>query len=104
MPIALNDANASPGERARNYLHSNCSFTFSPPTIDKDDNHTRALANKILDIYGEYTGPQLSNFTHMPDTPWDNIYRISPRAAIENEFIKSHFPNLSKNRNAQIAQ
>jgi len=76
------------------------SFTFAPPKVDSGDSHTRELANKVWAIYGAYSGPQLSNLTHMPETPWDKVYKVSPRAAIDNKLIKEHFVGLSQNRNA----
>ena len=76
-------------------------FSFEPPKIDRDDHHTIELANKVWAVYGGYTGPQLSNLTHMPDTPWDRVYKASPRATIANELIREHFVGLSRSRNAQ---
>lgn len=77
------------------------SFTFTPPKVNENDNQTIDLANKIWTIYGSYSGPQLSNLTHMTDTPWDKVYKVSPRATIANDLIKDHFICISQNRNAQ---
>lgn len=75
------------------------SFSFLPPKVDDGDAHTIDLANKVWEIYGKYTGPQLSNLTHMPGTPWDKVYKDTPRSTINNSLIKEHFISLSQNVN-----
>lgn len=77
------------------------SFFFEPPKINDDDDETRELVNKVWAIYGKYSGPQLSNLTHMSGTPWDDVYRASSRATIANELIRDHFVGLSHSRNAK---
>jgi len=77
------------------------SFSFETPRVDEDDCHTRELAQKIWAKYGAYTGPQLSNLTHMPDTPWDKVYKASPRGIISNELIAEHFTRLSHSQNVR---
>ena len=69
---------------------------------DQEDKQTEELVRKIWDVYGKFTGPQLSNLTHMPGTPWDENYKSAPRSEIKNESIKQHFIQLVKQRsNAQ---
>ena len=77
------------------------SFSFETPKVSNDDSHTIELANKIWAIYGAYSGPQLSNLTHMANTPWDKVYKTSPRASISNELIAEHFVSLSQSRDVQ---
>ena len=74
---------------------------FSAPAYAQLEEVAIELANKVWAVYGGYTGPQLSNLTHMPDTPWDRVYKASPRATIANELIREHFVGLSQSRNAQ---
>lgn len=78
----------------------NLSFSFKPPKVDEGDIKTIELVRKIWEVYGGFTGPQLSNLTHMPDTPWDKIYRSTPKGSIPNHLIQEHFVGLSQNRNA----
>lgn len=75
--------------------------TLVPPTVKKDDATTRALIEQVWKVYGEFSGPQLSNLTHMIGTPWDATYSTSPKAEICNDLIKGHFIQLSKQRNGQ---
>jgi len=76
------------------------SVAFIPPFVDNNDTHTRGLINKVWEIYGGLSGPQLSNLTHMPGTPWDNMFKTRPRSEIHNSLIKDHFTQLAKQRNA----
>lgn len=34
------------------------------PTIQKDDQEAQALINKIIEVYGKFSGTELSNLTH----------------------------------------
>lgn len=80
---------------------STLSISYEPMFVDQDDSHTRNLISKIWEVYGKFTGPQLSNLTHMSGTPWDDKFKNCPRSEIENDQIKEHFFQLAKQRNAQ---
>ncbi|ENG1107482.1 Panacea domain-containing protein [Yersinia enterocolitica] len=45
-------------------------FERITPSIQKDDEETRKLVDKIIEVYGEYSGPELSSMTHAPNTAW----------------------------------
>ncbi|WP_060482063.1 Panacea domain-containing protein [Pseudomonas sp. NBRC 111119] len=58
--------------------------------------HTLALLDRIWEIYGGYTGVQLSAMTHQTGTPWDQIWHQSggdnySGAIIPNELIERHY-------------
>lgn len=40
------------------------------PSIQESDEKAHALINKIVEVYGDYSGTQLSNLTHGPNTAW----------------------------------
>ena len=40
------------------------------PKIQKDDDVAEKIIDKIIDVYGGYSGTQLSNMTHAPNTAW----------------------------------
>ncbi len=42
------------------------------------------LLNRIWDVYGKYTGFQLSNATHQPGTPW---YTVWEREGKDKKFV-----------------
>jgi len=55
------------------------------------------LIKRVWDVYKSFSGIQLSNKTHEPNTPWSNTWsREVPRGTdIPNELIKSHFKELA---------
>ncbi len=72
---------------------------FSEPEIDPDDQEANNLINRIWEVYGSFTPIQLSNMTHDPGTPWDQILKQHdgnlPRdLPISNELICSYFTSL----------
>ena len=79
----------------------NLDFVFIPAVIDEDDRNTRALCNKIWEIYGDLSGPQLSNLTHQEDTPWHQTFRPAYKAVIDNNLIKQHFISLAEGNNEE---
>ena len=56
--------------------------------------------DKIWEIYGGYTGVQLSNLTHKKDSPWDQVWerhKISGNLyKINNKLIKDYYKKLTK--------
>ena len=57
------------------------------PKIDQNDEFSCALLNKIWEVYGEYTGLQLSDITHREGTPWDKTWKR------REGFRNAHIPN-----------
>jgi uncharacterized phage-associated protein len=67
-----------------------------PLSGDLSDTYVRGLVNRILEVYGRYSGIQLSNMTHASGTPWDRVRtkyegRIPKGTDIPQEWIKEHF-------------
>ncbi len=61
------------------------------PQIPDSDEDAHALIRKIWDVYGKFSGPQLSNLTHKSDTPWDKTYNGSHQQVIPNKVIQEYF-------------
>jgi uncharacterized phage-associated protein len=64
-----------------------------------NDSPVVALLNKIWDLYGNFTGVQLSNATHEPGTPWHTIFeqnhgQLEKGQSIPNDLIEKHFESL----------
>lgn len=62
------------------------------PTVEDED--TKKLLNKIWEIYGGYTGWQLSNATHLEGTPWSEIWGkdgVPSNTDIPDEKIRDFF-------------
>ena len=57
------------------------------PKIDPNDEFPCALLNKIWEVYGEYTGLQLSDITHREGTPWEKTWKR------RKGFRNAHIPN-----------
>jgi uncharacterized phage-associated protein len=77
------------------------------PAIDpghsSDSEFARALLDKIWQVYGKYTGIQLSNMTHEPGSPWERVYRqyngAIPRGKdIPEDTIRDYFAGLAKKK------
>jgi len=57
------------------------------------------LIGQVWNIYGKYTGLQLSALTHKADTPWGTTRRlVGPGAAISNDLIEDHYRTLAASR------
>jgi uncharacterized phage-associated protein len=55
------------------------------------DGFDKSFIQKVFDLYGRISGPRLSAATHMPNSPWDKVYKKSKFSAIPNELMKEHF-------------
>lgn len=76
---------------------------FHTPTLGDDDSpgtsdpdFTRRLIERVWDEYGSYSASKLSNMTHEPNGPWDQVCQCYggniPKATdIDTDIIKSHF-------------
>lgn len=57
----------------------------------------KKFLDKIWEMYGEYTGVQLSNLTHEKDTPWDKIWNQDGVRTgfykIDDKIIKNYYRN-----------
>jgi uncharacterized phage-associated protein len=69
------------------------------PEINKNDEETLALLNRVWEVYKKHTAIQLANWTHLPEGPWykewvedGNTY---PGHVISNNLIKEYFQGLA---------
>jgi uncharacterized phage-associated protein len=66
------------------------------------DANEESLVRQIYDIYGGYSGPQLSRLTHAAGTPWALTY--VPKSfglGISNDKIQDHYRRLAGERAAK---
>jgi uncharacterized phage-associated protein len=70
------------------------------PSIDdyesENTEFVKNLLKRVWRVYGGFTSVQLSNLTHAPGTPWDQINKkyngnIPKYATIPDELIRQHF-------------
>lgn len=58
-----------------------------------------ALVRSVYDSYSRYSATQLSNMTHMPDTPWSEAWNLRGKnAVIPNDRIAAHYQHLLQTR------
>lgn len=55
----------------------------------------KSVMDQVLDIYGRYSGLQLSGLTHAEGTPWSKAYNKG-KEVIPNELIREHFFDLAE--------
>jgi uncharacterized phage-associated protein len=65
--------------------------------FDMIDERTKAILNRVWESYKKYSGTQLSNITHLPNTPWDGTHNAGLNI-IPNALIKRHYKELSEQR------
>ena len=64
------------------------------PHIPKSNKKTRKLLDRIWEVYGNYTGLQMSALCHQPDSPWEHARKVAlgrRNANICDEKIKEHY-------------
>ncbi|MFN3231446.1 MAG: Panacea domain-containing protein [Alphaproteobacteria bacterium] len=65
------------------------------------DSETETFLTTILDAYSEFSGPVLSNMTHEPGSPWDQVWNrddgtINLGLRISDADIKSYFESVAR--------
>jgi len=68
-------------------------------SVAKFDEEEKSVMDQVFDIYGKYTGIQLSKLTHARGTPWSEIRRTSDKSGwevIPNAMIEEHFRELAQ--------
>lgn len=70
-----------------------------PYSIPDNDQETHDLLNRIWEVYGGFSGIQLSNMTHEEGTPWDQVSkesggRIVRGTDIPEQVIKQYFERV----------
>jgi uncharacterized phage-associated protein len=64
------------------------------PQVDESDHLVRSLLERVWIVYGGLSGPQLSNMTHAPDSPWSAVRERNPELLgvdIPNDEIRAYF-------------
>jgi uncharacterized phage-associated protein len=65
-------------------------------------NDAKSLIASVYKTYGHLSGTQLSNMTHLPNTPWSKIWTgAGQNSIIPNELIQAHYKHLAQTRNAK---
>lgn len=77
------------------------SFTWvAPPPVPAEDVETHQLIDKIKEIYGKFSAYDLSNYTHLDNTPWYEVYHTrGQNFPISNDLIREYFERQAGNSN-----
>lgn len=59
-----------------------------------------ALIDKVYEVYGRYSGGQLSAMTHRDGTPWDLAWQRGKNSRIDDQMISEHYRRIHDERNA----
>ena len=76
-------------------------FKLVEPALDDNDQRTPKLLNKIWEVYGKFTGVDLSEMTHAKSTPWDKARKKEKglrNAHIDNQEIRRHYEKFMRSR------
>ena len=70
-----------------------------PHQLTAGDEETHALLNRVWEVYRNYTGIQLSNWTHLPGSPWYQAWFEEGgfrelHHLISDEIIRDYFAKL----------
>jgi uncharacterized phage-associated protein len=74
--------------------------TLSPAELNVDlAENAKDVVSEVLSVFGEYSGTELSSFTHQPDSPWHKVWynnhgQLIKGTRIPNEVIKAHYDNI----------
>ena len=80
-------------------LNNKDKFVKETPKIKKGDKETKALLDRIWEVYGTWSGAELSEVCHQPGTPWDKTWKKNQgqrNAHIPNEDIRAHYLQILK--------
>lgn len=77
-----------------------------PRTVPESDKRTRRLLDAVWSAYSRYSALRLSDITHMPGTPWYQVYerydgRVPHGVDISPELIGDYFRRISDKAHAQ---
>jgi len=73
-------------------------YSANVPFYDSEFDETEYdLISQVSDVYGDFTGIQLSQITHAVGTPWHTIWHQYGRnTIIPNNLIQEHFSQLAE--------
>ena len=79
-------------------------FVMKTPEIEKDDEKTKELLDRVWEIYGDWTGSQLSVLCHKPGTPWEKTWKKNKKLKngnIPNDIIRKYYMKKFKDQHKQ---
>jgi uncharacterized phage-associated protein len=76
---------------------------------NEETKDSRALIQRVWDVYSSYSSIQLSNMTHLPGSPWAEVTKDLPKPfprgiVIPDELIRSYFKKVAERGHAARQQ
>jgi uncharacterized phage-associated protein len=79
----------------------------SPIVLEDIDSPVNRQVKEVLDetwkVYRDFSGPQLSNLTHLPGSPWEQTWNSSWQKqglVIDDHLIQQYFASLASHEHA----
>lgn len=73
--------------------------SFVRPVVPDSDRETRAVLDRVWDLYKNYSSIQLSNLTHEADSPW-TLAINAHETKVSNSTIKTYFESQAAHTRA----
>jgi len=94
---------------AAEYSYHGLKFTTHFPRVQSEDpardEFARRVIAKVWEIYGRFSGVQLSTMTHAANSPWSQTYEQDVRGKdIPDEVIKRYFQQVANNDRQAVAR
>ena len=86
-------------------LNGKGKFVREVPKIKKGDEETKGLLDRIWEVYGPWSGVQLSKICHQPGTPWEKTWKKSQgtrNTNILNDVIEAYYSGKLKQNKRKI--
>ncbi len=84
--------------RARNKVNYEVVYSLEDPSIQEilRDDYATNLIQFVLASFNSWTASALSEWSHLPDSPWDKVVRSNENwgTPIPDEYIKEYFQEL----------
>lgn len=90
--------------RLRKYGNGEVTDFIDTNDPEPQDDYTKRLLKRVVEVYGHMTGPQMSYLTHAEGTPWEKTWKKEKFSVIDNKLIREHFLKLKADANARRKQ
>lgn len=88
----------------RKYGRNSIPDDLIPDRESLDDPEIRDFLEEVVDKYGRTSAIQLSHITHLPDSPWREVYdREGSGKEIPFELIRRHYAGMLDDRDTATA-
>jgi uncharacterized phage-associated protein len=97
------DLGASPITRQATELDTSA-MDLIAPEVPQEDGSSRGLMDRVWQVYGKLSAAQLSQMTHVPDSPWSQTWERAQGIKgvdIPNDLIRDYFKRKAEENRAR---